>query len=148
LSEQRAKAKTRERAARIHHERIERLRHRELHPNYNGKGEPEVVPCYQLAKILNEWIEKYVADRPLRMAEDGGAFGETFMGPIAWLVDKTGLNERSIHRIIKEEIKVVSLTQADLLLTAIDRHLSEVQVVPNPNWSLERWIDYMKERGC
>ena len=110
---------------------------------YNGTGEPNVVPGYQLAPVLREWTRRWLADRP------NGPNG--FVGPMQWLAHETGLDLRQVSRITNEEIVVIGEQQAELLLLAIDREYmlyDEIQVVPNPNWSLEKWLAWREERGC
>lgn len=77
------------------------------------------------------------------------------MGALAWLEQESGVNVRRISAIMSEDKKVfrevVGLSTADRLLQAagLTGYLyDQIQVVPNPNWSFEQWIDYMQERGC
>ena len=68
------------------------------------------------------------------------------------IAEVTGLNPRRIYGIIRNEYKTVGLTTAEKLLMAIDKEdyiaSGHVRVIPNPNWSFERWVNYMRERGC
>lgn len=113
--------------------------------SYNGAGEPNVVPVYQLAPVLQEWTRRWLAERPI-------GNGEEFVGPMQWLAAETGLSVRQVSRIANEELVVIGEQQAELLLLAIDREYmlihGEIQIVPNPNWSLERWLAWREQRGC
>jgi len=110
---------------------------------YNGAGEAEVVPGYELSIILREWVVSWLADRPLIVGGD-------FEGPHSWLAAKTRINVRRVSGLINGEYTCVPVSQADLVLQAIERtdKFTELHVIPNPNWSPERWHEYMSERGC
>jgi hypothetical protein len=122
-----------------------------LKTKYNGQGEAEVVPGFQLSPTLRRWVTRYLAERPLNTYSSGSSYGTQveFLGPIQYLSENTGIHLRRVSAICNGEIEFVPLSQADLLLTAIDMHLSnpEIQVVPNPNWSLERWLAYRQDLG-
>ena len=111
---------------------------------YNGKGEAQVVLGVQLSKVLKEWHDGF----KLHWDEDRGRMH----GPMDWLKEMTGLNVRRCHGLVNGEFPTVSLTQAELVLMAIGREYllanGELHVIPNPNWSLEKWTTYMEERGC
>lgn len=145
--------------ARRHQERLERplkdLRAEveEAEKRYNGSGEAEVVMAKQIAEILEEWAERWMRERNHEIERDGWSDQSmTVMGPWDWLKEMTGLHIRRIYGIRQGEFKYVSLTQAELLLQVIDREYllsnGTVRVIPNPNWTPEKWLDYMKERGC
>jgi hypothetical protein len=136
----------------LHRERVEkppRPRKR-----YHGQGEAEVVPAFQFVKFMQGWIDQWYADRPVGVftpqAYKGA--GNTFYGPIAFLAHHTGINERRVRMIVKGNLPFIPLSDADQILQAANLgHLlstGEIQVVPNPNWSPEKWISYMRERGC
>jgi len=112
-------------------------------PQYHGQGEAEIVPAYQLKAILDPWIKKWNKQYPTDRTD--------FEGPHGYLSRESGVPVRQISRIVNLEITSVSLSDADAILQALERpdYLgNEIQVVPNPNWSLERWMAYMEERGC
>jgi hypothetical protein len=122
-------------------------------PYMTRRGEPEVVPGYQLAPVLQHWCAQWLRERPV------GAFnahswgtGNDFVGPVQWLAQETGLNTRRVSGICNGEFPQVPLSQADRLLAAIGRidllATGEIQVVPNLNWTMEKWVAYMQERGC
>jgi hypothetical protein len=126
----------------LHNERLEKVKAKGQ-PRYNGSGEAEVVPGYELSEILREWVVRFLAERPLDTNGD-------FVGPHAYLSEQTGIHTRRVSGIINGEFTLVPLSQADKLLQAIDRPdcLHQIHVIPNPNWSPERWHEYMAERGC
>ena len=74
------------------------------------------------------------------------------MGPIDWLSEKTGLGIRAIFRITNNETKWTSLSVADKILTAIGSYhkigTGEIRVVPNPTWTTEKYVEYLRSRGC
>jgi hypothetical protein len=123
---------------------------------FNAAGSPEVVLGQQLAEILQEWKVNYLKERnPEKEFPKGwktGVVNSQVIGPVDYLKEHTGLDPRRIFGMIKGEYKIIALAQAELILMVIDREylLSNgyLRVIPNPNWSLERWMNYMNERGC
>jgi len=112
---------------------------------YGGKGEAQVVFGSQLSDVLKKWEVEFVAKYP------PDALWGKVMGPRDWLKEMTGLHVRRIYGLLEGEYRFVSLSQADLLLTVIERSdllYDTIHVIPNPNWSPERWLAYMEERGC
>jgi hypothetical protein len=75
-----------------------------------------------------------------------------FIGALTYIEQESGLPIRTLNRIIRQEYKTVSLRIADQVLGAIDREYLLVDglipVIPNPQWSYERYVRYMQERGC
>ena len=141
---------------RLHAERLERSLTRlkeevaEAERSYNGQGEAQVVLGMQLSGILKEWKEQFKIEHP--RYQGGSPFEEIVMGPNDWLKEHTGLHIRRVQGLINGEFPTVSLTQAEVCLMAIGQeHLlsnGTIHIIPNPGWSLDRWIDYMSERGC
>jgi hypothetical protein len=127
-------------------------------PKYNGTGEAQVVFGEQLSNILQRWKANYLLERnpeAERVREYGrrGKFASVraVIGPEEWLSQETGIHDRRIRGLIRGEYKFVPLTQADAVLTALDKQdlLKDIlHVIPNPNWSPEKWAEYMRERGC
>lgn len=140
---------------RLHKERMERplARLREeveaAEQSYNGRGEAQVVLGEQLAKVLQEWRKRFEA---MNARQGAGEGHHLIMGPLDWLKEMTGIHIRRIHGLVNGEYETVNLTQTELVLMAIDREYlltdGTLHVIPNPNWSLEKWATYMKERGC
>lgn len=148
------KAKLRERQHEARMERpLARLREEveQAEKKYNAAGEPEVVFGKQLAEVLDtwrqDWLKKRTADEQRRGNPDNRV-----MGPLDWLKEMTGLHARRIYGLMQAENPYVSLSQAELILMVIDREYllsnGTIRVVPNPNWSPEKWLAYMEERGC
>lgn len=144
----------RKRAEMLHKQRISlKLREVPLKPHYNGQGEAEVVPGFQLSAALRKWIVEYLDGRHIFDNQAGHRKDNQlkFYGPLQYLSEQTEINERRISGLCNGEYPFVPLSQADKLLQAIERPDMlgiEIQVVPNPNWSPERWIEHMRERGC
>jgi len=108
------------------------------------RGEAEVVPAEPLGSILRAWNVRWLQERPK------GRSGE-FVGPVNWLAEQTGIHVSRVEQICNGKIPRVPLSQADKLLTAIDENYklgSVIRIKPNPNWSFEKWQEYMQERGC
>jgi len=112
------------------------------------RGEPEVVSAEPLGSILRAWVVSWLNERP---RDVGQKWSNEFVGPINWLADQTGIHISRVEQICNGKIPQVPLTQADKLLTAIGKNYifgSEIHVRRNPNWSFEKWQEYMQERGC
>lgn len=133
----------------LHEERqLKHLREEveEVEKRYEGRGEAEVVVGAQLSQILQQWKADW--HKKYNVYYDNGRA----MGSMDWLKEMTGLNIRRLHGLLVGEYKVVSLSQADLVLTVIGKSdlitHGVIKVIPNPNWSFEHYCEYMQERGC
>jgi hypothetical protein len=134
-------------------------------PPSQGLGQPEVVPTSQLAEVLREWKEQYDRERSTsesmkKKQQRRKLFGYDVyvelnpmpvIGAWQYLVEKTGINNRAIWRIISNESQYTSLTIADELVRAMDLphywHNGRLTIVPNPRWTQEKYIAYIEERG-
>ena len=147
----------------IHKERMARANaphiYIEPQPRLYGVGEAEIVPGYQLSEILRRWVVEWLADRPRNHTPMGVGVheieeGDVFMGPVDWLAEKTEINVRRVQGFVNGDYATVGLSQADAVLTAIGHNVDylnntgEIMILPNPNWSQEKWIAYMEDRGC
>jgi predicted lipase len=168
LNEKPWKDRSKYKQPQIHEDRIARLRRSPAEEPWkqksdlvipatvNQSGEAMVVQGFQISTIMRKWITNYLKDRPHnhRSTDENGTAGvpNDFIGPIELLAEKTGMHIRQVSRICNGELKTVQESQAEKLLIAIDESYrfsnGEIQVVPNPNWSNERWIRYMQEQGC
>lgn len=114
---------------------------------YNGMGQPRVVLGVQLGKVMREWREEWDRKRDPYEQETGRV-----MGPIDWLKEMTGIHSRRLYGLMNDEFVTVGETQAELILLVMERqHLlsnGTIHVIPNPNWSLEKWTAYMEDQGC
>lgn len=132
------------------------LRKVEALQRHHGQGQAEVVRAEPLGTVLRGWVQDWLAERPLNQQPTGqNPFDDKqydFMGPIQLLHEKTEINPRRITGIINGEFEFIGVSQADALLTAAGMWdlitLGEIEVIPNPNWSMEKWQSYMSERGC
>jgi hypothetical protein len=132
--------KPRKRASELHEARMAR----KGPPTLGAQGEAEVVPAEPLGSILRAWCVRWLQERPRdRQGE--------FVGPVNWLAEQTGIHIDRVEQICNGKIARVPLSQADKLLIAIDSNYmlgSVIRVKPNPNWSFEKWQEYMQGRGC
>jgi hypothetical protein len=116
-------------------------------PPPNENWSPEVVRTDELAQILKRWIRTY----ELEIGYVNNTIKDIAAG-VSVISDRSGLNQRVVHRVITVETVHTSVAIADKLLIAIDQHYvlmtGELQVIANPKMSQERWMDIMKERGC
>lgn len=117
-------------------------------PETNGSGQgigttgfsnnpAEVVPTWQLSNALRGWLHRWNPD-----SKEAG---------LEFLAEKLGVTQRRIVAIVRVEAKHTGLQMADALLSAMERSELlglEIDVIPNPQWSQERWVRYMQERGC
>jgi hypothetical protein len=142
----------------------------------NGAGDPLVVRTEDLARVIEEWIEKrvqrnrHVPGSEFLLSGNGygsegweGAVGRggdehwdrqvTLYHPVREILEKTGMDAEQLRRIRKRVSKHTSFGTADRLLSAIERSdllYSVVKVVPNPMWSREKWEGWRREQkgGC
>lgn len=132
------------------------------------QGQAEVVTAEPLGSILRKWCKEWVAERPISTyigdrragwgartenAAEYTPFAEAVyvMGPVQWLAEKTEIHIKRVGDICNGKLPHVPLTDADKLLAAIGRPDVigiEIQPMRNPNWSLEKYVAYMAERGC
>lgn len=105
----------------------------------------------ELLSVVERWVRVESIEHPW------DTYGQAWVGavrdvitPLQWLAAEAGYTLRSLHRITHQEY--VGLRAADRILTAIGwQHMlvnGEIHVVPNPSWSQEGWMRWMKERGC
>lgn len=120
----------------------------ELDREFSGKrpqrtGEALVVRTAEIAPLIELW---------LLQQEDGRLDRDISLTGLQILSEFSGLNQRRINGIRNTEMKFISLGDADKLLVAMgmEEYLLSGNLipVPNPNWSYESWMDYMREKGC
>jgi hypothetical protein len=122
-----------------------------------GSNEPEVVKTEDLRRILLEWQDQWYAERvklkPLSgwARENSRSENVPRIHPLDWLSFETGYSRKRFEVIISGKFEWTTLPVADALLTAIGHpeylH-TRLQIVPNPHWSNERYVSYMRRRGC
>jgi hypothetical protein len=147
-------------AAERHEKRGQRLMGRKPNGQFNNTGEAEVVPGHQLAAVLQEWERGWLAERNWELEKSYEMDDELgipmqkqgkVLTPTQFLMEHTGLSDRRLRGFRNGHFPVVSLTQAESVLRAIGREYLlgwHVQVIPNPNWDTESWVEYMREKGC
>jgi hypothetical protein len=113
-------------------------------PDY-VQSDPEVVSTEELAQVLrrasDEW-EAYHIDTFDHRVQYGFT---SVVGELA------GLDPRIVRRILLRDTKFTSLHIADKILNVLELTYligTEIHVVPNPQWSQERWNAWMALRGC
>lgn len=129
--------------SRAHNIRAHKRRIKTPKPRYWNVGEPTVVAGWQLANVLRAWIDQWRIERPVNDPH--------FMGAVEYLAFHTGLNHRRINGLVKSEFPTVGETQVDKILRAIDKEFllhTELKVMPNPGWDLEKWLEWRSEQGC
>lgn len=119
----------------------------------------DVVPGFQLVELIKQFCETWERDRPSGNFHGWEAEEDTsaYFGPMKYLeveTERRGLriSDRYLRRIKSGEVKFVAFDRAEILVLAMEKeHLfsnGTIQVVPNPYWSQEEWLEYMAERGC
>jgi len=67
------------------------------------------------------------------------------------IAERSGLQDRAVKRILYEQ-KWVTVYVVDKILNGLglEHWINDgtLTIVPNPHWTQEKWIAYMKERGC
>lgn len=124
-------------------------------PSQNGQGEPLVV--IGLGSFLKQWVEEWRSSRPpnrkvLHHEQGWSDNTPNFMSAYYYLEEQTGIHHDRLRAIASGKIARVSLSQADLIVSALERpdllRSRGISVIPNPNYTQEQWISRMRERGC
>lgn len=119
-----------------------------------GGSDALVVMTSELAPIVEAWVSAEVAQTDQGVEVYRVDQQPRRHGVIQLLEHRSGVGARNVWRIRRREARFTSLRIADALLTAIDQvqafHDGRVTVVPNPQWSVERWMRWQREegRGC
>lgn len=127
----------------------------------NGCTEPLVVPVEDLAPLLEQFCAEWRSERnpdkdrcTFGFAEPGKGWrrGNTAMvcGPVDWLSEKSGVNERHINRLKARDANFVTLPVADALVSAMDMpnawYDGRLRLMPNPQLSEKTWRRILTER--
>lgn len=131
---------------------------------YGHQGDAEVVDGEILSRYLKKWVEDWQKEYP--QGFDGArrrhkkqtieelAENVYFMGPLQYLHEqsKPQVHIRKISGMVNNEYPIVGIRHADAVLTAanlnfllmeIDGKPAEIPIFPNPNWPMEKWLQYM-----
>lgn len=135
----------------------------------NGASDIEAVCTFELAAVIETWVEQQRRDHPVRnrgqaSALDVRVFGKTLKrnpdtiptsvdqltrGALDLLPDITGIDGRVLYQIRKCRTKFTLLSIADQILTALDEQHAlrdgRIRVVPNPRASKARLSAYLRE---
>jgi len=137
-------------------------------PKFYGSGmsAAEVIMIAEFQPVLKKWVNWYNAVHPSpgfwQRNPNPGARWENFqgepqtpdrtMGAIDYLAYWSGVSHRRISHFYNGHGVYVTLAIADKLLQAMERtdYLADgtLHVVPNPHWTQEHYVEYMKLRGC
>jgi hypothetical protein len=121
----------------------------------NGASDGLVVRSADLAAVVKPWIEAWYVDHDYIWTGErwswwmGPGDHVTPMGPYDWLSQETGFSARSLYRVLNGETKHTAFRIADTVLTVIGREDAidaELAVIPNPQWSQEKWMAWYAER--
>jgi hypothetical protein len=95
-----------------------------------------VVASYLVKQEVDRFSKLWVADHDYTVHRD-------VMGPLDYIAEHSGINQRAIQRYLNEQI-TISESKAEAILMAIDREnllkTGEIPIIPNPNWTLEKWL--------
>jgi hypothetical protein len=102
-----------------------------------------VVPGEEFAAVLQELIDYHDS---LREGVQWTKLGPN--GGVRWVADQVGADSGRVRAVLHQ--KWVTLRVVDEWLTALGltHVLPILTVLPNPNWSVLHWVEYMAERGC
>lgn len=119
---------------------------KETLPSSAGGLPLEVVDAKALSVVLRAWCVKFLAERPPQYGD--------YTGPTKVLAHRTGKTERNVSNYINgtSPSPWVGVSVADALLLAIDEDGAlrdgRIEVFPNPQLSMEAWLERMSRRGC
>jgi hypothetical protein len=111
-------------------------------------SDPLVVSVYELAAVVNEWVDRYNRVRPT-----GANFRHLQYLPARQaLANESGVTERYIWTILSHERAWIPLGYADQLVQAMGCPEAigdgRIHVAPNPHWGQEKWLQWYFEERC
>jgi hypothetical protein len=135
-----------------HKARLEQEAKKKRHRSYGSQA--EVVPIGQIAAEIRAWVVEHLAEMGID-EKSNGKNPNGLIGPYQRLSELTSISGRELSAIANEEKsrgKFVGFELAEIILSALDVEYKlangEIEVVPNPRWSVLKWVNYMSERGC
>jgi hypothetical protein len=132
-------------------------------PPPGGPKDGLVVRVDEIVPLVQRWIEIHRADHPIsNFSESTGRdnsassimVGEYVSSYSAEKViaQEMGLSENGFDVGHLGRQKYIGYNRADRILSAIGQTHAlfdgRVHVIPNPNWSQERWLAWKEEQGC
>jgi hypothetical protein len=132
-------------------------------PPPGGPKDGLVVLSKEIVPLVQRWIEIHRADHPIsnyseNAARDNSAssimVGDyvSSYGAERVIAQEMGLAENGfeVKNLLRQ--KYIGYARADRILSAIgETHAlydGRVHVIPNPNWSQEKWISWKEDQGC
>jgi hypothetical protein len=96
----------------------------------NGNSDPLVVQSEEFRELIKQEFNN----------------DATWVYQVAKILN---IDARNVYRKLFLQ-KTVSYGIADEWLTRLDMpgQVQHLEAIPNPRWTQEKWINYMKERGC
>jgi hypothetical protein len=133
-----------------------------------GNNDLLVIRTEDLARVIREWIRRHELEHPIdqpynlkqdaKFDERGKWSGVEYReehwhtGGIRYLSEHSGVDDRKIRGILLIEYKTTSLYVADRIISAMEETYKltngELEIIPNPRLTQEKWIEHMRERGC
>lgn len=116
----------------------------------NSHSDGLVVRTEELSEVLRTWIDKHAARFPMNL----GYKDIEGISPYAYIIENSyyPICEKRLWRILKCEHKHTLFDIADSILSAIDQthalHDGRIVVIPNPLWSMSKWLAWKEEQGC
>ena len=119
----------------------------------NFNADPLVCRVDEIIPILENWIRKHDAYHPPeRSFETRPHHGIYQFGAQTYLAHELGLPQDGFNLAHVKRQTYMTLDRADAILTSIGEQSAltdgRVRVIPNQTWSREKWVEYMRERGC
>jgi hypothetical protein len=132
-------------------------------PSPGGPRDGLVVLAKEIVPLVQRYIEIHRADHPIFNSSENSA-RENRMSSV---LPSEYVSSYSAERVIAQEMglsengfevknllrqKYIGYARADRILSAIgETHAlydGRVHVIPNPNWSQEKWISWKEDQGC
>lgn len=117
---------------------------REKNERWQYTMEPQVVEAEPFGSVLRSFCKAWIKERPIDMP--------MVMSPYDFMHTHSDISVRQIARYCNSERPYIALSHAEAILFAIGKEEmlvnDEIKVIANPTWSLEAYVNYMKQRGC
>lgn len=99
-----------------------------------------VIPGAEFAAVLQEIID--YQDERFEARAMGSKAG------VRWIADLVEADTRRVRDVMEQQWITLDVVDRWLTRLGMTHLLPHLSVVPNPNWSVLHWVEYMSERGC
>jgi hypothetical protein len=119
----------------------------------NAGHSAEICDPEPLGQVVRDFINKWRREWSIDSINgNAGWLNGQFLSAYDYLHEKSEIDPRKIRGIASNEYREIAWPIVDALLQAMGQsqlvYNGTIQVKPNPRWSTEAYLNYMRERGC